>query len=63
MKWRIAIGQRETRIEDRKIRTLEGRKGAAPEYQNRSKAGTRRHYKVQNRSKPASSAEWWPPAS
>jgi hypothetical protein len=35
----MRIGQRETRIEDRKTRTLEDRKGAAPENQNQSKAG------------------------
>jgi len=31
MKSRIATGQREGRIEDQKTRTLEARKGAAPE--------------------------------
>jgi hypothetical protein len=36
---RIGIGRREVEIEDRKTRTLENRKGAAPENQNRSKAG------------------------
>ena len=37
-KRRMAIGQREKRIEDQKTRTLEDRKGAAPENQNRSMA-------------------------
>ena len=36
-KRRIAIGQREKRIEDWKTRTLIDRKGAAPDNQNRSK--------------------------
>jgi hypothetical protein len=39
MKRRNAIGHWEWRIEDRKTRTLENRKGAAPENQNRSKTG------------------------
>ena len=38
-KVRIGIGRREKRMEDKKTRTLVQHKGAAPEIQNRSKAG------------------------
>jgi hypothetical protein len=38
-KGRIGISRREKRMEDKKTRTLVQHKGAAPEIQNRSKAG------------------------
>jgi hypothetical protein len=38
-KERSGIGRWEKRIEDKKTRTLEHHKGAAPKVQNRSKAG------------------------